>query len=68
MDFNAIYLSILTSSLQLVVCLLFLTAIAALGVTLGEDYGPSRVSPGKNPGVFYANPVLYAVTWVNMEI
>uniref|UniRef100_A0A8C2XRX4 Uncharacterized protein n=1 Tax=Cyclopterus lumpus TaxID=8103 RepID=A0A8C2XRX4_CYCLU len=51
---------------QLVVCLLFLTAIAALAVTLGEDYGPNTVSPGKNPGVFYANPVLYAVTWVNI--
>ncbi|XP_034407618.1 canalicular multispecific organic anion transporter 1 isoform X2 [Cyclopterus lumpus] len=49
---------------QLVVCLLFLTAIAALAVTLGEDYGPNTVSPGKNPGVFYANPVLYAVTWI----
>ncbi|TNN71773.1 Canalicular multispecific organic anion transporter 1 [Liparis tanakae] len=49
---------------QLVVCLLFLTAIAALAVTLGEDYGPSTASPGKNPGVFYANPVLYAVTWI----
>ncbi|XP_068424094.1 ATP-binding cassette sub-family C member 2 [Clinocottus analis] len=49
---------------QLVVCLLFLTAIAALAVTLGEDYGSNKVSPVKNPGVLYANPVLYAVTWI----
>uniref|UniRef100_A0A8C5GHS1 ABC-type glutathione-S-conjugate transporter n=1 Tax=Gouania willdenowi TaxID=441366 RepID=A0A8C5GHS1_GOUWI len=51
---------------QLVVSLLFLTAIAGLAVTLGEDYGPNSTSPqtGKNPGVFYANPVLYAVTWI----
>lgn len=49
---------------QLVVCLLFLTAIAALAVTLGEDYGPNKDSAVKNPGVFYANPVLYAVTWI----
>lgn len=54
---------------QLVVGLLFLTAIAGLAVTLGEDFGSSKgepVSPEKNPGVFYANPVLYAVTWVNI--
>ncbi|XP_068578796.1 ATP-binding cassette sub-family C member 2 [Cebidichthys violaceus] len=49
---------------QLVVCLLFLTAIAALAVTLGEDFGPSKVSTVKNPGVYYANPILYAVTWI----
>lgn len=49
------------------VSLLFLTAIAALAVTLGEDFGPSKETPSttKNPGVYYANPVLYAVTWVN---
>lgn len=47
--------------------LLFLVAIAALGVTLGEDYGPTEgtPSPTKNPTVFYVNPVLFAVTWVN---
>uniref|UniRef100_A0A8D0A031 ATP-binding cassette, sub-family C (CFTR/MRP), member 2 n=1 Tax=Sander lucioperca TaxID=283035 RepID=A0A8D0A031_SANLU len=41
-------------------------AIAALAVTLGEDYGPSNDPPSteKNPGVYYANPVLYAVTWI----
>lgn len=52
---------------QLVTSLLFLAAIAALGLTLGEDYGPTEgtPSPTKNPTVFYANPVLFAVTWVN---
>lgn len=47
--------------------LLFLTAIAALGLTLGEDYGPSEgtPSPTKNPTVFLANPILFAVSWVN---
>ncbi|XP_023265173.1 canalicular multispecific organic anion transporter 1 [Seriola lalandi dorsalis] len=51
---------------QLVVSLLLLTAIAALAVTLGEDYGPSKDPPStvKHPGVYYANPVLYAVTWI----
>lgn len=49
------------------VSLLLLTAIAGLAVTLGEDYGPSADTPStlKNPGVYYANPVLYIVTWVN---
>lgn len=52
---------------QFVTSLLFLAAIAALGLTLGEDYGPTEgtPSPTKNPTVFYANPVLFAVTWVN---
>ncbi|KAF3708249.1 Canalicular multispecific organic anion transporter 1 [Channa argus] len=51
---------------QLVVSLLFLTAVAGLGVTLGEDYGPSKDPPSavKNPGVYYGNPVLFAVTWI----
>ncbi|XP_074531508.1 ATP-binding cassette sub-family C member 2 [Halichoeres trimaculatus] len=51
---------------QLVVALLFLTALAALAVTLGEDFGPNRdsASAQRNPGVFYANPVLFAVTWI----
>ncbi|KAM3862958.1 ATP-binding cassette sub-family C member 2 [Diretmus argenteus] len=51
---------------QLVVGLLFLTAIAGLAVTLGEDYGPGRdaTSTDKNAAVFYANPVLYAVSWI----
>lgn len=54
-------------STQFVTSLLFLAAIAALGLTLGEDYGPTEgtPSPTKNPTVFYANPVLFAVTWVN---
>lgn len=65
--FLFIYLIYLTSP-QLVVCLLFLTAIASLAVTLGEDFGPNRdaSSKTKNPDVYYANPVLYAVTWVNI--
>lgn len=52
---------------QFVTSLLFLVAISALGLTLGEDYGPTEgtPSPTKNPTVFYANPVLFAVTWVN---
>lgn len=51
---------------QLVVSLLFLTAVAALGITLGEDFGPNNNSATtqKNPGVYYANPVLFAVTWI----
>lgn len=55
------------SSPQFVTSLLFLAAIAALGLTLGEDYGPSEgtPSPTKNPTVFLANPVLFAVSWVN---
>lgn len=51
------------SSPQFVVSLLFLTAIAALAVTLGDDFGPNK-DTDKNAGVFYANPVLFAVTWV----
>ncbi|XP_033956822.1 ATP-binding cassette sub-family C member 2 [Pseudochaenichthys georgianus] len=51
---------------QLVGSLLFLTAIAALAVTLGQDYGPSAEPPStvKNAGVYYVNPILYAVTWI----
>uniref|UniRef100_A0A3Q1CPI7 ATP-binding cassette, sub-family C (CFTR/MRP), member 2 n=1 Tax=Amphiprion ocellaris TaxID=80972 RepID=A0A3Q1CPI7_AMPOC len=63
---NRKHLSKLYVCKQLVVSLLFLTAIAGLGVTLGEDFGPNRDSSStvKNAGVFYANPVLYAVTWI----
>uniref|UniRef100_A0A669ERU9 Canalicular multispecific organic anion transporter 1 n=1 Tax=Oreochromis niloticus TaxID=8128 RepID=A0A669ERU9_ORENI len=49
---------------QLVVSLLFLTAIAHLGVTLGEDFGPNSDQSSTNAGVYYANPVLFAVTWI----
>uniref|UniRef100_A0A665VF34 ATP-binding cassette, sub-family C (CFTR/MRP), member 2 n=1 Tax=Echeneis naucrates TaxID=173247 RepID=A0A665VF34_ECHNA len=51
---------------QLVVSLLLLTAIAALAVTLGEDYGPDNDAPStsKHPAVNYVNPVLYAVSWI----
>ncbi|XP_074501872.1 ATP-binding cassette sub-family C member 2 [Sebastes fasciatus] len=45
---------------QLVVSLLFLTAIAGLAVTFAEDDG----STVKSPAVYYVNPVLYAVTWI----
>lgn len=47
--------------------LLFMTAIAGLGLTLSEDYGPTEVTPPptKNPAVFLANPILFAVSWVN---
>ncbi|KAK6293389.1 hypothetical protein J4Q44_G00357150 [Coregonus suidteri] len=51
---------------QIVVGLLLLTAIAGLAVTLGEDYGPTRDTTvtETNPGVFYANPILFAVSWI----
>ncbi|XP_030626406.1 canalicular multispecific organic anion transporter 1 isoform X1 [Chanos chanos] len=51
---------------QVLAGLLFLTAIAALAITLGEDYRPSDNSStdGKNPAVFYTNPVLFAVSWI----
>ncbi|XP_008280640.1 ATP-binding cassette sub-family C member 2 [Stegastes partitus] len=62
---NTKHLSRLYLCKQFVVSLLFLTAIAGLGVTLGEDFGPnSDSSTVKNAGVFYANPVLYAVSWI----
>nr|XP_046256958.1 canalicular multispecific organic anion transporter 1 isoform X2 [Scatophagus argus] len=63
---NTKHLSKLYLCKQLLVSLLFLTAIAGLAVTLGQDYGPSKdtVSTAKNPDVYYANPVLYAVTWI----
>ncbi|GLD66489.1 canalicular multispecific organic anion transporter 1, partial [Lates japonicus] len=63
---NTKHLSKLYICKQLVVSLLFLTAIAGLAVTLGEDYGPNKdpSSTMKHPGVYYANPVLYAVTWI----
>uniref|UniRef100_A0A4W6CQJ0 ATP-binding cassette, sub-family C (CFTR/MRP), member 2 n=1 Tax=Lates calcarifer TaxID=8187 RepID=A0A4W6CQJ0_LATCA len=63
---NTKHLSKLYICKQLVVSLLFLTAIAGLAVTLGEDYGPNKdpSSTTKHPGVYYANPVLYAVTWI----
>uniref|UniRef100_A0A672K2V6 ABC-type glutathione-S-conjugate transporter n=1 Tax=Sinocyclocheilus grahami TaxID=75366 RepID=A0A672K2V6_SINGR len=45
--------------------LLLLTAIAELPLTLAEDYGPSSDSTAqKHPVVLYANPVLFAVSWV----
>ncbi|CAG09356.1 unnamed protein product, partial [Tetraodon nigroviridis] len=51
---------------QLVASLLFLTAIAGLGLTLGEDYGPTEGTPSstKNPAVFLTNPILFAVSWI----
>lgn len=50
---------------QIVAALLFLAAIAELAVTLSQDYGPSSDSTTpKNRAVFYANPVLFAVSWM----
>ncbi|XP_023678238.2 ATP-binding cassette sub-family C member 2 [Paramormyrops kingsleyae] len=51
---------------QGLVALLFLTAVAGLAVTLGEDYGPlrDRESEGLRPPMFYANPVLFAASWL----
>ncbi|XP_035982687.1 canalicular multispecific organic anion transporter 1 [Fundulus heteroclitus] len=48
---------------QLVVFLLFLTAVGGLIVTLVEDFGPNS-SAEKNSAVFYTNPVLFAVAWI----
>ncbi|KAJ8418122.1 hypothetical protein AAFF_G00138310 [Aldrovandia affinis] len=51
---------------QVLAALLLLTAVAALAVTLGEDYGPSSDKDvyGTNPAVLYTNPVLFAISWV----
>uniref|UniRef100_A0A4W4G0I7 ATP-binding cassette, sub-family C (CFTR/MRP), member 2 n=1 Tax=Electrophorus electricus TaxID=8005 RepID=A0A4W4G0I7_ELEEL len=50
---------------QVLAGLLFLTAIAGLLFTLAEDYGPSSNSSAKKiPAVLYANPVLFATSWV----
>ncbi|KAA8583815.1 hypothetical protein FQN60_015023 [Etheostoma spectabile] len=63
---NTKHLSKLYLCKQLVVSMLFLMALAALAITLAEDYGQSNdpTSTEKNPGVYYANPVLYAVSWI----
>uniref|UniRef100_UPI0037E8D390 ATP-binding cassette sub-family C member 2 n=1 Tax=Semicossyphus pulcher TaxID=241346 RepID=UPI0037E8D390 len=63
---NSKHLSKLYIIKQLVASLLFLTAIANLAVTLGEDFGPNKDASltVKNAGVYYVNPVLYAVTWI----
>ncbi|XP_039857920.1 canalicular multispecific organic anion transporter 1 [Simochromis diagramma] len=61
---NTKHLSKLYICKQLVASLLFLTAIAHLGVTLGEDFGPNSDQSSKNAGVYYANPVLFSVTWI----
>ncbi|CAL9687902.1 unnamed protein product [Knipowitschia caucasica] len=60
--FNTAYVSKLYICKQVVAALLFLAAVAALAVTLGEDFGQDK-NP-KNPDVYYANPVLYAVSWI----
>ncbi|KAJ3610666.1 hypothetical protein NHX12_022758, partial [Muraenolepis orangiensis] len=57
------HLSRLYLSKQLVAGLLFITAIAGLSLTLGEDYGPSR-GTGGHATVFYVNPIIQAVSWV----
>ncbi|XP_076867754.1 ATP-binding cassette sub-family C member 2 isoform X1 [Brachyhypopomus gauderio] len=50
---------------QVLAGLLLLTAIAGLVLTLTEDYGPSSDSSAKkHPAVLYANPVLFAVSWI----
>ncbi|KAM6916448.1 LOW QUALITY PROTEIN: ATP-binding cassette sub-family C member 2-like [Xenentodon cancila] len=60
---NTEHLSKLYVCKQMVVSLLFLTAMAGLAVTLGEDFG-SNSSAEKNAVVYYTNPILYAVTWI----
>ncbi|XP_062319103.1 canalicular multispecific organic anion transporter 1 isoform X2 [Osmerus eperlanus] len=50
---------------QVVVGSLFLTAVAGLALTLGEDYGPGSQEQ-KNPAVYYTNPALFAASWVLM--
>ncbi|XP_014840190.1 PREDICTED: canalicular multispecific organic anion transporter 1-like [Poecilia mexicana] len=52
---------------QLVVFLLFLTAIGGLIVTLVEDFGRNS-SAEKNSAVHYTNPVLFAVTWILLAL
>ncbi|XP_077093647.1 ATP-binding cassette sub-family C member 2-like [Siphateles boraxobius] len=50
---------------QIVCGLLFLTAVAELALTLGEDYGPSsEYTLQKHPAVLYIKPVLFAVSWI----
>ncbi|XP_062374958.1 canalicular multispecific organic anion transporter 1 [Sardina pilchardus] len=49
---------------QILTGLLFLTAVAGLAVTLGEDFGPNSDSTTKNAAVFYTNPVLFTVSWI----
>uniref|UniRef100_A0A3P9ATB7 Canalicular multispecific organic anion transporter 1 n=1 Tax=Maylandia zebra TaxID=106582 RepID=A0A3P9ATB7_9CICH len=61
---NTKHLSKLYICKQLVASLLFLTAIAHLGVTLGEDFGPNSDQSSENAAAYYANPVLFAVTWI----
>ncbi|KAM6956767.1 ATP-binding cassette sub-family C member 2 [Aplochiton taeniatus] len=60
------HLSKLYMTKQLLVGLLLITAVAGLAVTLGQDFGPGQdeSGAGKNPGVLYANPVLFAVSWI----
>ncbi|KAL2082928.1 hypothetical protein ACEWY4_020701 [Coilia grayii] len=60
------HLSKLYVGKQIVAGLLFLTAVAGLGVTLGEDFGPNSDSTanGRNAAVYYTNPVLFAVSWI----
>ncbi|XP_063047595.1 canalicular multispecific organic anion transporter 1 isoform X2 [Engraulis encrasicolus] len=59
-------LSKLYLSKQILAGLLFLTSVAGLGVTLGEDFGPNSDSEtsGRNATVYYANPALFAVSWI----
>lgn len=51
---------------QSLVILLFLNTVAALAITVAEDFGEYRdPTPGKlNPIVLYTNPSLYIVTWI----
>ncbi|KAL7841862.1 hypothetical protein SRHO_G00255530 [Serrasalmus rhombeus] len=46
---------------QVLVSLLFLTAVSELAATFGEDYGSANE---KNPPVLYANPALFVVSWL----
>ncbi|XP_072293747.1 ATP-binding cassette sub-family C member 2 [Eucyclogobius newberryi] len=62
---NLKYLSKLYICKQLVTGLLLLAAVAALAVTLGEDFGPGKdPNTANNAGVYYANPVVYIVSWI----
>ncbi|KAJ0067200.1 hypothetical protein NL108_012940, partial [Boleophthalmus pectinirostris] len=63
--YNSKHLSKLYICKQIVTGLLFLAAVAALAVTLGQDFGQSKdPNTPKHADVYYANPVLYAVSWV----
>uniref|UniRef100_A0A8B9K063 ABC-type glutathione-S-conjugate transporter n=1 Tax=Astyanax mexicanus TaxID=7994 RepID=A0A8B9K063_ASTMX len=57
------HISKLYISKQVLVSLLFLSAVAELASSFGEDYG-SEEQKKKNPPVLFINPSIYAVSWL----